>query len=86
MGVNERFCETNLYRKFVDQLITSLNKNVRCGHVLVNGNYSTLCGNPIEMLQASIGQFHGESIVGVGQIHSHRFEYDKTILGSRSLM
>ena len=68
----------------LDLLDVYKRQNVRCGHVLVNGNYSTLCGNPIEMLQASIGQFHGESIVGVGQIHSHRFEYDKTILGSRS--
>ena len=84
MGINERFCETGLYRKFVDQLVVSLNKNVRCGHVLVNGNYSTLCGNPIEMLQAAIGKFNGESIVGIGHIHSHRFEYGKTILGSRS--
>ena len=84
MGINERFCETGLYRKFVDQLIKSLNKNVRCGHVLVNGNYSTLCGNPIEMLRQSIGKFSGESQIGVGNIHSRRFEFDKTILGSRS--
>lgn len=84
MGINERFCETGLYRKFVDQLVKSLNKNVRCGHVLVNGNYSTLCGNPIEMLRQSIGKFSGESQIGVGNIHSRRFEFDKTILGSRS--
>lgn len=84
MGINDRFCETSIYRKFVDQLVLSLNKNVRCGHVLVNGNYSTLCGNPIEMLQASVGLFKGQSILGVGNIHSLRFDYGKTILGSRS--
>ena len=84
MGINERFCETGIYRKFVDQLILSLNKNVRCGHVLVNGNYSTLCGNPIEMLLQSIGKFSGESQIGAGNVHTRRFEFDKTILGSRS--
>lgn len=84
MGINERFCKTGLYKEFVEQLICSQKKNVRCGHVLVNGNYSTLCGNPIEMLQGSIGKFSGESVLGVGSIHSRRFEFDKTILGSRS--
>ena len=57
---------------------------VNHGHILVNGNYSTLLGNGYEMLQQSIGTFEGKSIIGKGNIHSKRFEYDKTILGSRS--
>lgn len=84
MGINDRFCETGLYKEFSEQLVRAQKKNVRCGHVLVNGNYSTLCGNPIEMLQSSIGRFSGESVLGVGNIHSRRFGFDKTILGSRS--
>ena len=52
--------------------------------MLVDGNYSTLCGNPIEMLQSTIGQFNGESQIGIGCVHSTRFDYDQTILGSRS--
>lgn len=36
------------------------------------------------MLQHSIGKFNGESQIGVGKIHSTRFKYNKTILGSRS--
>ena len=58
--------------------------NVKQGHVLINGNYSTLLGNGIEMLQQAIGTFKGESILGIGNIHSRRFEYGKTLLGSRS--
>ena len=41
----------------------SYQNNIRRGHVLVNGNYSTLVGNPLEMLKASIGQFDGESSI-----------------------
>lgn len=84
MGINEKFCDTGLYKNFVDQLVLSQNKNVRCGHILVNGNYSTLCGNPVEMLQCSIGKFLGESVLGAGNIHTRRFEFGKIILGSRS--
>lgn len=36
------------------------------------------------MLQQSIGKFEGESQIGIGNIHNTRFEYDKTLLGSRS--
>ena len=59
-------------------------KNLKNGHIYVNGNYSTLLGNPIEMLQQAIGIFKGDSQIGVGNIHNIRFDYNKTLLGSRS--
>lgn len=52
--------------------------------ILVEGNYSTLLGNPIEMLYSAIGQFDGESKIGVGNIFCQQFAFDQTILGSRS--
>ena len=57
---------------------------MRKGHLLVPGNYSTLLGNPIEMLQQSIGRFCGASQLGVGKIHTHRFPYGQQVLGVRS--
>lgn len=84
LGINDRFAETRLYYDFQKELIRAYIKNVRLGHVLVNGNYSTMVGNPIEMLFASIGQFDGTSRLGIGHIHSTRFEYGKTLVGSRS--
>ena len=36
------------------------------------------------MLQQSIGTFEDKGIIGKGNIHSKRFEYNKVILGSRS--
>lgn len=84
LGLNEKFSETKLYNDFKTDLTKSYVKNLRCGHVLVNGNYSTLLGNPVEMLMQSIGVFNGKSRIGVGNIHNKRFEYDKQLLGSRS--
>ena len=84
MYINDNFTKTKYYQEFLHDLLASYYKNLKNGHVYVNGNYSTLLGNPIEMLQQSIGTFKGESQIGVGNIHNIRFGYDKTLLGSRS--
>ena len=82
--MNDRFAKTKMYRNFCNDLIKSFIKNLRCGHVLVRGNYSTLCGNPIEMLKMSIGQFDGSSIIEKDTVHCEMFESGKELLGSRS--
>lgn len=84
MCINDNFTKTKYYQEFLIDLLRSYYKNLKNGHVYVNGNYSTLLGNPIEMLQQSIGVFNGKSQIGVGNIHNTRFEYNKTLLGSRS--
>lgn len=84
LGINDRFAETKLYHDFRTDVLKSMTKSLRLGHVLVNGNYSVLCGNPIEMLRAAIGTFDGTSQIGVGNIHSTRFAYGQKLLGSRS--
>lgn len=84
LGMNDRFAKTKMYRNFCNDLIKSFIKNLRCGHVLVRGNYSTLCGNPIEMLKMAIGQFDGKSVIETGTVHCEMFENGKELLGSRS--
>lgn len=84
MCINDNFAKTKYYQEFLHDLLASYYKNLKNGHVYVNGNYSTLLGNPIEMLQQSIGIFNGESQIGIGNIHNTRFEYNKILLGSRS--
>lgn len=84
IATNENFISTKYYQEFLQDLLRCYYKNLKCGHVYVNGNYSTLLGNPIEMLQQSIGRFNGSSQIGVGNIHNIRFEYGKELLGSRS--
>lgn len=84
LGLNDKFSQTKYYDDFQKDLTKAYIKNLRCGHLLIHGNYSTLFGNPIEMLQAAIGAFSGESQLGAGNIHSRAFPYDRTLLGSRS--
>lgn len=84
LGLNDAFTKTKLYKEFRDDLVKGELRNLKRGHVLVNGNYSTLMGNGLEMLLASIGRFTGESVLGKGNIHSTRFAYDQPLLASRS--
>ena len=84
LGINPEFAKTQMYYDFRDETVRALLKELKRGHVLIRGNYSTLLGNGYEMLQQSIGTFKGESIIGYGNIHSKKFEYNKKILGSRS--
>lgn len=84
MSINNKFSKTKLYQDFLNDLVKSYIKNLKRGHVLINGNYSTILGNPMEMLNQAIGKFDGQTQLGINNIHSKRFEYNKTILGSRS--
>ncbi len=84
MGLNDKFPETKWYKELVKDLTKSYKMNLKSGHVLIEGNYSTLLGNPYELLLNTIGKFNGESILGVGNVHTTRFPYGKKILGSRS--
>jgi len=84
MGMNSKFVDTKLYNDFRKELTKAMLKEYRKGHIWISGNYETLIGNGVEMLQAAIGQFNGESVVGIGNVHTKRFEYNKRILGTRS--
>ena len=78
------FHKTKIYYDFKKDLCRSYIKNIKKGHVLVDGTYATLFGNPYEMLLQSIGKFDGNSVLPVGTVHNTKYEYDTEILGSRS--
>lgn len=84
LGLNDDFAKTAMYSAFRSDLTRSFVNNMRRGHVLINGNYETLLGNPVEMLYQAIGEFNGESVLGVGHVHTKRFPFDKVLLGCRS--
>lgn len=84
LGITDEFTKTAMYKKFLENTLLSYKNNVRRGHVLVDGNYSTLLGNPMELLYHSIGKFDGESLLGIGNIHNSRFEYGQDLLCIRS--
>lgn len=84
LGINNRFANTKLYHEFKNDLVRALLNDLRDGRVLVNGNYSTLFGNGMEMLKSAIGKFDGTSELNGNEIRNTRFEYWTEILGSRS--
>lgn len=84
LGVTDKFSKTKLYYNFKQELAKSFKRELSRGHLLVNGNYSVLCGNPVEMLRASIGLFDGSSGIGIGNIFCKQFSFEQTVLGSRS--
>lgn len=84
LGINNKFAQTKLYYEFKNDLTKAYTANLRQGRVLVHGNYATMLGNPIEMLQSAIGRFDGTQVIQSGTIYSKNFKDGKTILGSRS--
>lgn len=84
LGINNNFSKTKLYYDFKNDLVKSMIEKLNDGRVLVNGNYSTLFGNGLEMLKAAIGIFDGTSELVENEIHSTNFDYGITILGARS--
>lgn len=84
LGVSDEFTKTKLFQDFKKETVHAYISELKLGHVVVNGCYSVLAGNVMELLQHVIGRFNGKSLLGVGNIHTKRFEYGKRLLGCRS--
>lgn len=84
LQLNNKFENTDLFNKFRQESIQSYIKNIKKGHVLINGNYSVLCGNGLEMLKNSCGLFDDESLLDSDEVVCRNFEYGKELIGSRS--
>lgn len=85
LNICPKFECTDMFKKFKRALMLSYRKNLKKGHVLVNGNYSVLLGNPLEMLQFSIGLFDDEKpSLKPGEIFNTRFADKEELLCCRS--
>lgn len=84
LGVSDDFAKTKLFQEFKYDAIRAFISELKLGHIIVNGNYEVLAGNVMELLNQTIGRFDGKSMIGVGNIHTKRFEYGKKLLGCRS--
>ena len=84
MKLNENFKNTEMYKTLAKRILEDIRSDIKCGRILVNGNYSTVLGNPIEMLQEAIGKYTPETtVVGKGNIVSKAFD-EKQLLACRS--
>lgn len=84
MNISNKFYKTKYFYNFKRETCKAYLKNMKKGHILINGNYSVLFGNPYEMLLHTIGKFDGTTSLPPGHIHTTRYEYGKKILGCRS--
>lgn len=87
LSLNDSFANTTLFRNYRKDIISSFKRNAQEGHILINGNYSTICGNAPEMLKASINKFdidNTPSELQGKEIHSTAFKYNQDLLACRS--
>lgn len=84
LEINDDFQYTKICKNYRTELIKSYIKNVRKGHVLVEGNYSVIVSCPYEYLQASVGKFSGESQLKPFECVSSKFKDGERLLAVRS--
>lgn len=85
LGYDVPFEGTDIYKGFLKDTREAFLNNLREGHVYINGTYTTLCGNPYEMLLHSIGQFNiNNPYMKVGTVHNVRYNDGEELFGCRS--
>ena len=85
LGYDVPFEGTDIYKGFLKDTREAFLNNLREGHVYINGTYTTLCGNPYEMLLHSIGQFDiNNPYMEVGTVHNVRYNDGEELFGCRS--
>ena len=84
LNLSDEFSKTKYFYDFKKDVCKAYLKNMKKGHILINGNYSVLFGNPYEMLLHTIGEFDGTTSLPPEHIHTTRYPYGKKILGCRS--
>lgn len=84
LSICDRFEETTLFKNFRKDLCKAYKNNLKKGHVLVDGTYTTMVGNPYEMLQLSCGLFNGTSLLDVDEVYCNFFKWEEETVNSRS--
>lgn len=85
LDINNDFIKTKMGKALQDDTIKSYIKNVRKGHVLVEGNYSVVISSPYEYLLASIGKWDSKSsVIKPHECVTSKFNKGEEIVGVRS--
>jgi len=84
LGYDNGFENTKMYADFKRDIRNSFIRNIKKGHVYINGTYAVLLGNPYEMLLSAVGQFNGNGYMDKGTVHNIRYKDGEDLLGCRS--
>lgn len=83
---NPDFAKAQVFKDYRRNFINAYITRLRQGKIRVKGaDYCVACGNPIEMLYATVGEFHGESLtLKDNELYCSRFKDGEDIVGFRN--
>lgn len=81
---NPNFVNTQVFKDFKRNFINAYISEVRQGKIRIESDYCIACGNPIELLKATVGEFNGTSQLNDNELYCSRFKDGEDIVGFRN--
>lgn len=83
---NPKFVNTQVFKDYRRNFINAYINKLRQGKIRVEGaDYCVACGNPYEMLKATVGEFNGESLtLKNNELYCSRFVDGEDVIGFRN--
>lgn len=82
---NIDFQYTQVFKDYRRNFVRAKVRELRQGKIRVEGDYRTICSNPVEMLYATVGRFNGQAVELVdNQIYCPKFEDNEVVVGFRN--
>ncbi|AHF07173.1 hypothetical protein [Desulfitobacterium metallireducens] len=81
---NPQFQNTQVFKDFRRNYINAYITQVRQGKIKIESDYCVACGNPFELLKATVSQFDGTSELKGNELYCSRFDDGDDIIGFRN--
>lgn len=83
---NPSFANTQVFKDYRRNFINAYIKRLRQGKIRIEGaDYCVACGNPIELLKATVEEFDGvTSVLNGNELYCSRFEDGEDVIGFRN--
>ena len=82
---NNDFQHTQVFKDYRRNFINSYINTLRKGKIKIEGDYCVACGNPLELLYSTVGEFDGNSLsLKDNELYCARFENGDEVVGFRN--
>jgi hypothetical protein len=82
---NPDFAKTQVFKDYRRNFITAYINELRKGKIMVEGaDYAIACGNPIELLKETVGEFNETSELKGNELYCSRFVDGEDVIGFRN--